>query len=267
MGRRVRSLALVALTGVALTAAPAAAASPGLGDTCVRPQVSVLPLGVGAGCPGVRPGSLVRTPLGLCTLNFLFSGNDGARYIGTAGHCLLEGSDETEVAFAPGLGPPAFEGSGGGVGRRQIGRFAYALADDRFDFALIRLDPGVPAEPSVCQFGGPTGLDDDPLPLLAGLNHVGQGRLLSNLVPARTQLVLDSDESVIVSVGLAAPGDSGEPLLHADGRAVGVVAATGPAVLGVAGTGLVFSTRLAPQLAKASQVTGVAYTLQTAPRG
>src|SRR6267378_8622222 len=42
------------------------------------------PVGTGA-CPGVRPGAIVLTEIGQCTLNFLFRGSDGSRYVGTAG--------------------------------------------------------------------------------------------------------------------------------------------------------------------------------------
>ncbi len=229
---------------------------------------TALPVGLGIGCPGVRPGALVRTPLGICTLNFMWLGSDGARYMGTAGHCLL-GGERGERVFEPGTGPVASEAVPAADGQpREIGRFVYALADDGFDFALIRLDPGVVADPAVCFFGGPTALDSRPGPVapLSLLSHVGQGRLLLGLLPARTQAVLDSDDSVILGVGLAAPGDSGEPLLGPGGEALGVVVATGPALLGVVGTGIVFSTRLAPQIQRAADATGIAFTLVTAPK-
>jgi SAM-dependent MidA family methyltransferase len=40
----------------------------------------------------------------------------------------------------------------------RIGEFAYAILQDPKDFALIRLDPGVAANPQMCHFGGPTGV-------------------------------------------------------------------------------------------------------------
>src|SRR6266566_5910847 len=48
------------------------------------PVPAAAPLGTGT-CPGVRPGAIVLTDVGQCTLNFLFLGSDGASYIGTAG--------------------------------------------------------------------------------------------------------------------------------------------------------------------------------------
>src|SRR5262245_45885553 len=51
------------------------------------PVPAAAPVGTGT-CPGVRPGGIVVSDVGQCTLNFLFQGSDGARYIGTAGHCI-----------------------------------------------------------------------------------------------------------------------------------------------------------------------------------
>src|ERR1700704_62282 len=74
------------------------------------PVPAAAPLGTGT-CPGVRPGAIVRSDVGQCTLNFLFLGSDGASYIGTAGHCILGaspfGGDVGEMSWAPGTGPVA----------------------------------------------------------------------------------------------------------------------------------------------------------------
>src|SRR5439155_8285392 len=74
------------------------------------PVPAAAPLGTGT-CPGVRPGAIVLTDVGQCTLSFLFQGSDGSRYIGTAGHCILGtspiGGDVGEMAWAPGTGPVA----------------------------------------------------------------------------------------------------------------------------------------------------------------
>ena len=258
-------------TAPAVAAAPAASVALPAQLPCQRvarpfglvPPLGInLPLGLTATCPGLRPGALVRTPIGLCTLAFMFRGSDGFRYMATAGHCLLEGTDQEEVTFAPGTGPPARDASGA-----LIGTFVYAVQQEARDFALIRLEPGVPAEPQVCHFGGPTGLAEEPdLALLGRLVQYGQGRLFGQLVPARSELLVASSEEVVLSAGAAAPGDSGSPLLTSDGRAVGIVVGTGPAALGLVGTGVVFSTRLGPQLRRATELTGVGYELQLANR-
>src|SRR5438046_8692914 len=123
------------------------------------PGPSAAPLGTGT-CPGVRPGAIVLSDVGQCTLNFLFAGSDGSRYIGTAGHCILGtspfGGDVGEMAWAPGTGPVARDAAG-----NPIGGVAYAILQDPKDFSLIRLDPLVEASAAMCHFGGPPALNDD----------------------------------------------------------------------------------------------------------
>src|SRR5467141_1721949 len=118
------------------------------------PVPAAAPLGTGT-CPGVRPGAIVRSDVGQCTLNFLFVGSDGGRYIGTAGHCILGtspfGGNAGEIVWATGMAPVARDGSG-----NRIGEFIYAILQDPKDFALILLDPQVQASASMCHFGGPT---------------------------------------------------------------------------------------------------------------
>src|SRR5437870_10344194 len=79
------------------------------------PVPAAAPLGTGT-CPGVRPGAIVLTDVGQCTLNFLFLGSDGASYIGTAGHCILGtspfGGDVGEMSWVPGTGPVARDDGG-----------------------------------------------------------------------------------------------------------------------------------------------------------
>ncbi|HMC05279.1 MAG TPA: hypothetical protein VKJ83_07385, partial [Actinomycetota bacterium] len=84
-----------------------------------------MPVGVG-NCPGVRPGAVVQTDVGLCTLNFLFEAPDRERYIGTAGHCILDeggptGGNVGEKTWPKGQGPVAKDSQG-----HRIGEFAYA---------------------------------------------------------------------------------------------------------------------------------------------
>src|SRR6266853_1497553 len=73
------------------------------GVPCTLIPVPAAPLGTGT-CPGVRPGAIVLTDVGQCTLNFLFQGSDGSGYIGTAGHCILGtspiGGDVGEMSWA-----------------------------------------------------------------------------------------------------------------------------------------------------------------------
>lgn len=220
-----------------------------------------LPLGVSFGlgsCPGVRPGALVDVEGAGCTLNFLFKGDDDARYIGTAGHCALGTSqlsqDNGERVYPQGRGPVARDGQG-----NRIGEVAYAIEQQPKDFALIRLDDGVVASPQVCQFGGPVGINDDLSGGPAVLNEFGNPLGLGIGLTGKSLLALDqSDPDEIFALGVAAPGDSGAPVLDGEGRATGVL-------VGVGAAGIVV-TRIAPQVERAAQVLGTDLELQTAPR-
>lgn len=256
------TLSLAVGEPVGAAAAPEARPWTLAGQRCLLvPTATPAALDGSQACPGVRPGSPVLTPVGQCTLNFLWKGTDGRTYIGTAGHCLLEGSPVTQVVFDPGEGPLARDGTG-----HRIGEFAFAALDQDTDFALIRVDPGVATSPGICRFGGPTGMAVGPVTALTPLHHVGRGSLTGSLVPARTQLTLDGgDIRVLTGLGVASAGDSGSPVVDLGGRAVGLVVATGP-TLPLVPTGLlVFSMRIAPEMGKASKAMGVAFDLVTAP--
>jgi hypothetical protein len=217
-------------------------------------------------CPGVRPGAVLRIPSqhAQCTFNAMFLGSDGARYMTTAGHCVLEGTNIKEKAWPAGKGPVAADGDG-----KRVGEFAYAILNDPKDIALIRLDNGVTASPQLCHFGGPTHMADNSAGP-AVLDHFGQGVAVSGLLPGRTQLALSlADPDRLDAIGLATPGDSGSLVQTASGGAVGVLVTTGFGVgftgAGTPDIGNVGITRFVPQLAHATDVTGVKYTLQTAP--
>jgi hypothetical protein len=223
------------------------------------------------------------TDAGMCTLNFLFRGSDGTRYIGTAGHCILgdspiegesplpggeEGAPEvTEKTWAPGSGPVAKDGSD-----HRLGEFAYAVLGEPKDFALVRLDPGVNASPEVAFFGGPTGINDDPSDGPVTLHYYGNGVAVGSAVPARSAVALEmTDPDRVYALGLAAPGDSGSGVISSDGRAVGVLVEVGtgfdpgksdPSASNLGGIGI---TRVGPQLARAQQVLGVRLDLESAP--
>ena len=255
--------------------APAAAAGGGTwtlgGVPCDLIEVqAAAPVGVGT-CPGVRPGAIVQSDKGSCTFNFLFAGSDGRRYIGTAGHCILGdspvGGDVGEQSWAPGTGPEARDGDG-----NRIGEFAYAILQDPKDFALIRIDEGVAADPQMCHFGGPTGINSDTpgLDSPTVLHYFGNGLAVGSVVPARSALALGMpDPDHVYAEGLVVPGDSGAGIISEDGRAVGVVVTTGvhSASVGTSGidAGLVGITRIAPQLDRAEDVLGIGLTLETAP--
>ena len=229
---------------------------------------STTPVGVGS-CPGVRPGAVVQTDVGLCTLNFLFEAPDKERYIGTAGHCILDeggptGGNVGEKSWPRGQGPVAKDAQG-----HRIGEFAYAILQDPKDFSLIRLDPGVQASPEMCQFGGPTGINDDVGNGTKVLEYWGNGIGIGTALPARSA-VADGFPNAdhVYAAGLALPGDSGSAVITNDGRAVGVLVTVGVHGFGYDQNGLdlgtIGITRLAPQLAEASKVLGTHLTLVTA---
>ena len=230
------------------------------------PVPAAAPLGTGT-CPGVRPGAIVLTDVGQCTLNFLFQGSDGSRYIGTAGHCILGtspfGGDVGEMAWAPGSGPVARDADG-----NPIGEFAYAILQDPKDFSLIRLDPLVEASAAMCHFGGPTTVNDDRPDITQPvvLNWFGNGILVGTLLPARSALAAGMpDPDHVFADGAAAPGDSGSGIISSDGRAVGVVVTVGVHIGTSFDSGVIGITRLTPQVERAQQVLGVDLVLQTAP--
>jgi hypothetical protein len=275
---RLRWIAVLAVA-VAVTLIPAGTASAGKkganwtldGKPCkLIPVPAAAPVGTGP-CPGVRPGAIVQSDAGQCTFNFLFTGSDGARYIGTAGHCILGespiGGDVGEESWAPGQGPVARDSSG-----QRIGEFAYAILQDPKDFALIRLDPGVQASAQMCHFGGPTGVNNDNpgLSMPTVLNHYGNGLGVGTVLPARSALALGMpDPDHVFAEGAVVPGDSGSGIISSDGRAVGVIVTTGihSSSIGTSGVdaGTMGVTRITPQVQRAQQVLGVGLTLQTAP--
>ncbi len=221
------------------------------------------PIGTPTSCGGVRPGAVVRSDTGQCSFNFLFNGSDGNRYMGTAGHCILD--DEVEMEWAPGTGPVARDGSG-----NRVGEFAYAILQDPKDFALIRLDAGVPASPEMCHFGGPTGTNTSTGSATTILHHYGQGVGVSLALPARSAVAQGTpDPDHVYALGAVVPGDSGSGIIDSAGQAVGVIVTVGihSASIGTDGidAGTVGITRLQPQVDQASEVLGTGLTLQTAP--
>ena len=227
---------------------------------------SQVPVGVGS-CPGVRPGGEVQSEIGLCTLNFLFATPEGERFIGTAGHCILgEGpvaDNAGEKTWAKGTGPVAKDGTG-----HRFGEFAYAVLAEPKDFALIRLDPGVEASPEMCNYGGPTGINDDVSDGAKVLEYFGNGIGIGSTVPARSAVALGfPNADHVFALGLALPGDSGSGVITDDGRAVGVLVTTGLHGLGFDENGVDFGTmgitRIAPQIARASEALGLKFAMVT----
>lgn len=230
----------------------------------------------------------------VCTANFVFTDGDGHRYIGTAGHCAPVPRGVHTWTYPE--GPLALHGTHM-EDAVPIGHFVYAgstLVPSRlpvplvglvpeWDLALIRLDPDVAVDPQMAHFGGPTGLNEDLSPLPHLLHHYGWGVHGVNGEPevpdccaheqpfhGRTALAPSLSDPLLVHVfDVAGGGDSGSPVVSADGRAVGVVSSANYADHGAGPdgvqTGNGIYVRLGPQIEKAEEELGVTLTLETAP--
>lgn len=235
-----------------------------------------LPFGVDTN-PGVQPGGPLESKGGFCTMNFLFKGSDGSRYIGTAGHCILGGGvslpggdEDAEEDKSTGPSPQERVWAGGdgpevmGRGDTRIGEFAYAVLSEPKDFALVRLDPGVEAKPDMAHFGGPTGINEDLTDDPVVLEFYGQSPGPGTLIPARSMVALNMPNAdQVYANGPGAPGDSGSGVISADGRAVGVLVTGGIHTRG-SEYGIIGITRIAPQMRRASEVLGITLELVTA---
>lgn len=180
-----------------------------------------------------HPGDLITVEGGggACTLGFLFKGSDGAAYMSTAGHCSVE--QGVSKTWRPGTGPVVTTAEG------PIGRLVFAEdrvsaeTDDDYDFAVIRLDKGVKASPEVRAYGTPTGVNSDRGSSPETLRMYGHS-VFSNVSPAREVIAPNTrHKDHVYAHGAVFLGDSGGPVLDADGRAVGTILGGGAGRVGV----------------------------------
>jgi hypothetical protein len=253
------------MTGMRLTTAFAALALAALCLVTGRADAAD-PFGADA-CPGVRPGAVMQDPQqNAYTMGFFFSGANGrdkATYFSTVGDLVL-----------PVVGTRTWSGTSGPAVRdadgKVIGHFVYAFRTDTPNadsFGLVRVDKGVTWSPSVCHFGGPTGMDKDSSLAPFEVQLYGQSLEFvgGNVVPARSAIAessADPDQVTIigpVDTFFSGLGDDGAPVLTTDGRAVGLLttAATAGTQDGVE------VRRLTPVVAKAAKATGLKLTLLT----
>ncbi|MEA2447759.1 MAG: hypothetical protein QOK47_1396 [Actinomycetota bacterium] len=249
-----------------------------LGAVAVGSLMSVAVAGVAMGaasepppigkspCPDVRPGAHVVTSLDTGgTLNFLFRGSDGHRYVATAGHLF---ADEQTLVWKND-GPTAEIDDGTIIGRAA---FAWNYNGGPSDFALIKLGPKVKSDPAMCYWGGPTGINKDVTEEPTLLRLYGNGTGIGAATPARTMVAPSlANESIVGAMGIVMLGDSGSPVISEDGRAVGVQFAVGVFLGSQVGTtegsspGNVGIYRLGPQLAAAERALGIRLKMMTAP--
>ena len=207
----------------------------------------------GGGVPerasGIRPGSqmFITFPDGTtagCTANFVWRDSIGDLYIGAAGHCFLPSDknasenaqrdaesdediydvgqldvsvcDDCAVGGATGL---TFTGT-----TIALGDVAYArqnLPDGSevgHDFGLVRIPSSAEdaVDPSLPQFGGPSGVSEGAVPAGLPVNQYGAGVANGEVFPTMgsngvSEGDLGTSESWYAAIR-ASPGDSGSPL-------------------------------------------------------
>lgn len=257
---RSRLIRRAALAGVlSLLSATGVAADP-LDPSCEQP--TGLNTILDAKCPvHLHPGDGVSLPGFLCTLNFLWRGSDGHRYMGTAGHCTLESQVGDRV-----------EAGGGG----RIGVLAYRVFDTRkdgHDFALVRLDPGVKASPQMRYWGGPTKAYTAMSDQSQTLKFAGQATGIAYAAPNRELLATAvTRPEIILVTGPASFNDSGAGVITPDGQAAGLITTLAgshvPARTSASGgveVGEGQIVRIPYAVAQAEKALRARLTLQTAP--
>lgn len=194
----------------------------------------------------IQPGAGISTPIGGCTLNFVYKDQFDVTYVGTAGHCAD-------------VGHRIRSGDGTEFGTVVFSENAYPVND----FALIRIDEDDLdlVSPAMRYWGGPTGLftygdgarNDTVLSYGYGLGYgtteYTRRRIgtLQTTTPQKYQAALN-----------CIFGDSGGPVVHGPtGKALGVID-----VLAAPGTGGVL---IQNSLKRVKIALGLELTVQTAP--
>src|SRR5918999_2493093 len=162
--------------------------------------------------PGVAAAGCIVAPAG-CTANFVFT--DGAsQYIGTARHCVDNRGQE--VTMQVDTTTLAVVGT--------VSHMTSGQGEPGNDWALVRIDPAVAAkwgvDPRVPVVGGPNGIFTGcDLQAVKYYGH-GYGVLVAQGKPEFGVATNWYDDGYGWT-GFGAPGDSGSPVLVADGRAAG----------------------------------------------
>lgn len=157
----------------------------------------------------IQPGAKIFSPVGQCTMNFVFTDAAGALYVGTAGHCTNVGDRVSSEAGT-------------------FGTTVYSVRTTVKDFALIRIDPPRYGEvsPAIRYWGGPTGITTATETLVGEpLLQYGYGIGFGQTELSRRRLGPMSHDSFTRYRGYVPSifGDSGSPVLHGTtGKALGV---------------------------------------------
>lgn len=211
-----------------------------------------VPGAAGAGpTPPVRPGAAYTVDGGRCTFAFLLKGSDRRIYAATAGHCVPVAKP---TSWAADRGPVIVSAG------RLAGHARYSVfsSNDR-DFALLQLAKGVAYSPAVCHWGGPQALQTTPSSTPVVAEYFGQGEIPRTVAPARQGVFTAlPDQRYVRFAGVADNGDSGSPVLDAQGNAVGVLTSINPDADGLIGV-----NRLEPHLRDAERALRIRLTLMT----
>lgn len=175
-------------------------------------QVTLQP----SSCQGtLRPGIRVATPFNTCTAGFVFNDTAGNLYLSTAGHCF---GDAVDCQYGPAHR----------VTTEDVGEFGSKVACLRnglgWDVALIRIDDNKTylVDSAMCAWAGPS-LSTDARPGEGFHYGHGQGYRHLEETRARSGRIMAVDEGDFRMIGLATNGDSGSPVRHANGAAIGIL--------------------------------------------
>jgi hypothetical protein len=215
-----------------------AIAAAGLG---LAPQAQAKSRWAAAPVATIHPGVMTFTPIGQCTANFVYF--QGAEvYIGQAAHCAGTGSsDQTDGCTSDSLplGTPVEVDGASKPGTLVYSSWLTMHADHERDpnicafndFALVRIDPADRARvnPSLPHWGGPMGISLTPEAPLSPVYSTGNSSLRQGIALFQPKIGIsfgadgDGWTHTAYQILPGIPGDSGSPVLDANGQALGTL--------------------------------------------